>query len=323
MFASRYLRWAPLVALVALAACAGQQAGPGGALPQAAAPAASRNTVRPNHGKSWMDPLARSNALVYISDTFGHVVNVYTYPRLRYVGQLTAFSAPSGECTDKAGDVWITDMTGFVYKYAHGGTSPIETLSTGMISPRDCAVNNKNGDLAVANSDTQVAIVHTGSSTPTTYNDPNFGSGWTIGMVSLAYDNRANLFVDGNDQSGTFHYAELAKGSTSLADLTLNGFVTSSGAGGVRWDGAYIVVGDSQSTLYRTAGSNVVSTIALTTTCAFADAIVPSRRGSTVIAPDQCSSGSPIDEYAYPAGGSPIRSVTTTLNTPYGAAFSR
>ena len=103
------------------------------------------------------------------------------------------------------------------------------------------------------------------------------------------------------------------------SDITLSGFPIGSSAGGVRWDGSYIAVGDSQSTIYRTQGSNVVSTTSLSATCVFGFYIVPSK---AIIAPDQCGKNL-VGSYAYPAGGSPIKTITKGLATPYDAVLSR
>jgi hypothetical protein len=47
--------------------------------------------------------------------------------------------------------------------------------------------------------------------------------------------------------------------------------------------------------------------------------IVPSK---AIIAPDQCGKNL-VGSYAYPAGGSPIKTITKGLATPYDAVLSR
>src|SRR6516225_6984175 len=63
--------------------------------------ALSRFATRPaklDHHASWMKPNLLTTSLLYVSDTFPKVVNVYTYPTLKYVGRLTGFQYPLGEC---------------------------------------------------------------------------------------------------------------------------------------------------------------------------------------------------------------------------------
>lgn len=322
MFTPALRRAVPaLVLAAALAGCAGE-AGSGGSIPQTASQAPFQRSARsmqhglsPNHRGSWMSPEPASQSLLYVSDTFGKVVNVYTYPRLKYAGQLTGFAYPLGECSDKIGNVWIADAGGVVYEYAHGGTSPINTLKTWMYSPEGCAIEPKTGDLAVANGNVEVLVFQGGAGSPTAYRDFNFSQ-----TVSLGYDGHGNLFVDGEDQSSSFHYAELPKGGEAFTDITLQGVPPLQGVGGVQWDGTYMAVGDSQQNIYRTQGANVVSTTTLSATCPFAFYIIPLK--NVVIAPDQCSSNL-VGVYAYPAGGSPTKVITTGMTTPYGAVLSR
>jgi hypothetical protein len=64
---------------------------------------------------------------------------------------LTGFNDPLGECIDKAGDVWIVNaLAGQILEYAHGGTSPIATLSDSLYMAGFCSVSARTGDLAVA-----------------------------------------------------------------------------------------------------------------------------------------------------------------------------
>jgi len=311
MFASPYRGCLAALTLAAgIAGCAGHETGSSGPIPVAIQPA-----VHQNHRGSWMKTEGKSQTLLYISDTVNHDVNVYTYPGLKYAGQLTGFSFPEGECADKAGNVWITDGGGAVYEYAHGGTNPIATLTSNMYVPQGCAVDPKTGNLAVANGNVEVLVFQGGTGFLTIYRDFNYSQ-----TTSLAYDDHSNLFAVGSDQSTFFHYAELPAGGEAFTDITLNGFPTMQGSGGVQWDGTYMVVGDSQQTLYRVQGSNVVGATALTATCAFAFDIIASK--GTVIAPDQCGSNL-VGVYPYPAGGSPIKAVTSGMTTPFGVALSK
>ena len=68
------------------------------------------------------------------------------------MGTLTGFAAPYGQCTDKSGNVFITQFEASeVTEYAHGGTNPTKTLDTPGVNPVGCSVDPKTGNLAVAN----------------------------------------------------------------------------------------------------------------------------------------------------------------------------
>jgi hypothetical protein len=90
----------------------------------------------PNRSKSWMDPSAKAGALLYISDFNNSSVYVYSWPKLKAVGTLTGFTNPQGLCTDKAQNVWISNTGGAnLEEFAHGGTTPIATLSDAGFLP--------------------------------------------------------------------------------------------------------------------------------------------------------------------------------------------
>ena len=75
--------------------------------------------------------------LLYLTDEGADDVYVYSWPRGELKGTLTGFDAPNGECVDKAGDVFVANEDeSQILEYAHGGTSPIETLSDPAISRR-------------------------------------------------------------------------------------------------------------------------------------------------------------------------------------------
>lgn len=311
-------RCASAIALLAgLAACTGQQQSTAGAFVPSATPAKPGGAVtfatHPSRVKSWMKPGAALQRLLYVSDGATGSVYVYTYPGLTFAGQLTGFGAPNGECTDRAGNVWIADQGHTsVYEYANGGTSPISTLTSGIIDPIGCAINRKTGDLAVANGNDEVLVFHNATGAPTGFSDGNFSV-----TEFLGYDNQGNLFVDGADNANLFHYAELPAGSSTFTDITLSS--VPSGIGNVQWDGTYMDVGDAGSNIYRTQGSSVVGAVTLSTSCLGQFYIVPLDK--KVIAPDSCNADA--DVYLYPAGGSPVRTVTGDLQHPLGAVVSR
>lgn len=270
--------------------------------------------VAPQRGrsKSWIDPAARSQKLLYISDFGTADVEVFTYPYLRLAGVLTGFTELRGECTDPSGYVWIVDQAkGEVFEYAHGGTTPVNVLSAP--DPWGCATSPKNGDLAVSYASAgQIEIYHNAAGSGTVVTDPNFA-----GTLFLGYDKTGNLFVDGYDSSNNFHYAELPAGSSSFTDITLS--QTPAGEGNVQWDGTYMAVGDSGYTIYQTQGNTVVSSTTLGNRCVAQFYIVPSKR--KVIAPDACDANAGI--FYYPAGGSALQTISGGLQFPQGAVLSQ
>src|SRR5580700_10082829 len=140
---------------LSMGAAAAILAGCGGSQPPIGAPGAMPQTstiaTHADRSGSWMLPEAKREDLLYISDVYG--VHVFSYPKGTHVGDLTGVASPQGLCTDREGNVFVTDLTvGYVYKYAHGGTRPIKVLYDIYVDfgPIDCSVDHVTGNLAVA-----------------------------------------------------------------------------------------------------------------------------------------------------------------------------
>jgi hypothetical protein len=223
--------------------------------------------AHPDLSSSWMAPDARNRDLLYVSDIGTYDVYVYSYPKGELKGTLTGFSGPEGECVDEKGHIFITNYSASnILEYAHGGTSPIATLSDPGYYPLSCSVDPTTGDLAVTNYRTtgsgegNVAIYkHAKSGRPVYYRVRVINA-----MGFCSYDNAGNLFVDGSTSGNAFAFAELPSGGTSFEKISLNqkiGF-----GGGVQWDGTHVAVADRdtnviyQFAISGTKGNEVGST---------------------------------------------------------------
>ena len=160
---------------------------------------------------------------------------------------------------DKSANVWIVnDGASQLVEYAHGGTSPIATLSDAGEYPEGCSVDpTTTGNLAVTNFYStsgagSVSIYAGARGSPQVYSDP--------GMTNYrfcGYDSKGNLFVDGVNNSSSFVLAELPKGSSSFTNIDFTQKIE--WPGGVQWDGKFIAVGDTDTgTIYRTNAAGIV-----------------------------------------------------------------
>jgi hypothetical protein len=285
-------RYAWLVTVAALAACGGNTGNT--AVPAAGANAPSqpftgRNhepigkliamttaahivpVVHRNRSKSWISSAAKhTQYLLYVSDQSAGTVDVYAYKSQKghLVGQLTGFQFPYGECHDGSGNVYITDFAAnAVLEYPHGGTNPVKTIDDSYGYPIGCAVNPKNGDVAVANWESSgtglpgVVIYPGGTGNGTNYIDQDF-----IYLYPPGYDPNGNLYVQGQTASGNSGLAMLGAGASQLGTLSLSGG-TIYFPGGVQWDGKYIAatdqsyLGGTTSAVYRISVSGSAATI--------------------------------------------------------------
>jgi hypothetical protein len=175
-----------------------------------------------------------SEALLYTSNST-RIVKVYSYPSGTLIGKLTGFSnpfIPRWLCSDKGGDVFVTDIggtydsnpAGQIYEFAHGGTKPIAELSDDY-PPGGCAVDPSTENLADSSGVSKtlfhgsVAVFANASGVPTYYmNSIDAGFTW------CAYDDNGNLFVSqGSDVTGHANWiAELVRGSQSFNKVQLS-----------------------------------------------------------------------------------------------------
>jgi hypothetical protein len=192
--------------------------------------------------QSWMASDSKRDDLLYVSDTGTNDVYAYSYPQGKLKGTLTGFDYPAGECVDNKGDVWITNgSAGTIVEYAHGGTTPIDTLSLSGQDPIDCSIDPTTGNLAVSNIVTKgggagsVSIFPNASGSPANYPVTNMSR-----VYFLTYDASGNLFADGSRTIGNFLLAELRKGGNAFTQVTSRNFGL---PGAILWDGKYLAIG--------------------------------------------------------------------------------
>jgi hypothetical protein len=309
---------------VLLASCGGPQspiAGPGGV--SVNAPSGGVGAARAG---SWMDPEAKSKALLYVSSVLTGDVYVYSYATQKLLGTLTGFTQPYGLCVDESANVWVVnDGASQIVEYGHGGTTPIATLSDTGEYPEGCSVDPTTGNLAVTNFYStsgagSVSVYADARGNPQVYSDP--------GMTNYrfcGYDSSGNLFVDGVNNSSSFVLAELPKGSGSFTNIDFTQKIE--WPGGVQWDGKFIAVGDTDTgTIYRTNAAGTVKGSTQLTGSDYVNQfwIVASsgrkkHKAAGVVAPSQ--DGGVLGIYKYPAGGSPTRTIS--VSEPFGSTVSK
>jgi hypothetical protein len=121
---------------------------------QDAASARLSELSRPDNGPSGMERGLASQSLLYVSDYYRDVVDVYTYPGGVRVGKLGGyvFVYPRGLCANAAGNIWVVDTASQkIVEFRHGGARPVRTLEEKRGFPLACSVDPKTGDLAVSN----------------------------------------------------------------------------------------------------------------------------------------------------------------------------
>jgi hypothetical protein len=269
-----------------------------------------------------MSPLAKHKDLLYVSSPADNSISVFTYPGGKPVGTLTGFVDPLGLCSDKSGDVWVSNADyyngyGTMIEYAHGGSEPIATLEDYGSSPQACSVDPSTGNLAVADlaagSAENVAIWAGAQGSPTYYS--------TVGVVedpaTITYDASGDVYF----AAWRDHRGWLAKGSSSVSRFTTN----PERDGWFAWDGKYLAVGESVVWRYEVSGSKGKKTgpgIDLNGVNARGQFWMQGSKLS-IATPGAGSQGGQghVYIYDYPQGGNPTKTISG-LDQPYGVTVS-
>jgi hypothetical protein len=312
-----------VAAAIALGGCGATLPGaaPGGA-PEA--PPAGR---LPGASRSWMAPGSKAENLLYVADpgTGGVVVYTYAPPKFKFAGFLSGAASPAGECVDKQQNVYVTNHSfansHAIFKYAHGGTDPIAILGDPAGMPIYCAVDPKTNDLAVIdypfqNGGPTLAIYRNGHGKPELFTKPGFG------MVSCTYDDRGNLFIDGDVIGGFLQFTELPAGRHDFERITLHQQFEFPGS--IQWDGRDIAAGDFRAgTIYRFRIEGKKGTEVGTTPLPGSVSVSQfSIMGRHIVVPSaRPQYAGYVKIYDYPAGGHSTRTLWN-FSTPVGVAIS-
>lgn len=271
-----------------------------------------------------MSPEASREQLLYISSNSGPAaVFAFSLPQLRLVGTLTGFRSPQGLCVDAKGDVWVTDPgSQQIFEYAHGGTTPITTLSEMYYHPVECSVDPTTGNLAVVNGPVNgapinIAVYPSAQGTPKYYTDYNVENYYYCG-----YDNGGNLFVDALNQSSHFALIELRAGAARFNSVTLNQAIGA--PGGLQFADHFLAILDEDgNVIYRFAvnadgqGREVGATSLSDASNALKQLWIQGKR---VIVADLGALTTWL--YHYPNGGNPFNALEG-YGKPIGVTISR
>lgn len=317
----------PLLVL-ALCACGAPQQG---SLPATQAQPASSTAAHNAGSRSWMAKGLKQRDLLYVTNANG-TVNVYRYQQHTLVGVLTRFSHPQGECSAFDGNVYITDYgTDSIDEYEHGATKPLHTIDESPAVPYGCAISPKTGDLAVANFNSSydapgtIDIYPHGSGKPIVYQATNEDH-----FVFCVYDDRGDLLVLSHHYYYSYRYMYdfyyLPKNGTKLIAMSIPGpsysrWETIEGLG---WDGKYWIV-QSYDDLYQftiDVKAQQVGEVKLTGVNGIGPVAYYRLTSKSMATQVVGASLNSVDYWHYPAGGSPIGSITKDLDSPYGVAIS-
>jgi hypothetical protein len=141
------------------------------------------------------------------------------------LGQITQGTPrPEGLWVDKNGTLYVSNnaQPPSIAEYKPGGRSPFKTITSGLNSPGEVAVDS-SGNLYVCNFGFTVLVYPPGASTPSrTISIPRLGKHPTLG--SMAFDSQGNLLVATAGVEGIdANVYSVAPGSSQAVNLNLQG----------------------------------------------------------------------------------------------------
>jgi len=281
-----------------------------------------------SHG-SWMDPNAKGQRLLYVSDPENDSVYVYGASSNKLVGTLTQIVDPLGECVDAKSNVWIVDNDGLV-EYAHGGTTPIGTISMYYLyygaHPYSCAIDPTTGDLAISiinryqGNDAGLILVCTSDTSCASYEEKD-----RVYFYFVSYDKNGNLWADGLKQTTNKFWFGMRPAGGQFQKMTLTGATISAPGGLVNADGVFSVGApgtSGNSIIYQVSASGTVTgtTQLSNANGCYQFAIQGNAQSTRVTCPN--STGANVTKYNYPAGGSPVVTIKGKFAQPFAAVYS-
>jgi hypothetical protein len=267
---------------------------------------------------------ATSGDLMYAGAADGKHIYVFSYPDGKLVKRIASPAGTislQGLCSDASGNVFVTGLskppksgfaTGYVYKYAHGGSKILKTLQFGRARPVGCTVDPVTGTLAVA-----LAGVSSGSGELETFLPGGTGShtyySYSIqNFFYCAYDGSGTLYATGQGAGTQMYLAKAKPGQTQLSLVALNQYVSVSGMGQLQWDGTHLTLEDlTADAIYRLKVSGLrADVVAKVPLDGWNGQGLSWIAGSTVILPMGVS-GTKIGFWNYPAGGKTVKQVAS------------
>ena len=262
--------------------------------------------------------------LIYASGADVTHIYIFSYPQGKLVRK---FAPPAGTislqglCSDPSGNVYVTSVmkgsgtggpVGNVYKYAHGGTKVLKTLTFFNAAPFGCSVDPTSGTLAISTVGLNARNGEVWTYAPGSNYGKQYSSYDTQNYFYCAYDGSGNLFVDGQGAGTQMYLNEVKNGSSQMSELSLNKYISVSGMGQLEWDGAHMTFEHlTAAAIYQLSVSgSQVKIVGRTRLFGLNGSALSTIAGKAIIVPTGVSQTS-LGFWKYPNGGKPLKTLST------------
>jgi hypothetical protein len=285
----------------------------------------ARLSPLPSYATIVPDRHANSKTFEYVFNDYGSYASIFDYPKsIKEIGMIAGDGGQG--CTNVLYGYgkkifWNVGGPAQITEYKVPKT-PIKTLSVPDSFPTSCAMDT-SGDLAVGIYDGSasvsggdVVIFKKASGSGTVYATPldeEFFDG---------YDNQGNLFADGftGYRSG-FALVELPKGSSTFVTIKTSNSVEFPGS--VQWDGTYLTVFDQDTNeMYQYTVSGTKATLKATVTFSGSSDCAQTWIVQGLVYCGDAGNGNG-EVFSYPAGGSPVATLTGEFDFPLGVVAAK
>jgi len=266
---------------------------------------------------------------VFVSDYLNGVVNIYNTAG-KQLGQITGFSGPQGLATDLKGNLYVADTNNSrIQVYAPPYKKAPKTLADPGYFPAGVAVVTIGTTTYVGVSNICSApscgqggfIVYKNGKSKGAFQSSNINRVYFCG-----FDAKGNLYADGQDSSGNGVYGVVpgaTKNKTTYNLDTLGNSIVFPGGVEVTTKGKIAIDDQSGAAIYTynaPKGGTFGTPIATTPLTGAGDTVTYAfmSNDKDVWTADALNAAS--FEFAYPAGGSPVKTISVTGGEPIGVA---
>jgi hypothetical protein len=272
--------------------------------------------------------IQESKLEIFVSDYANDAIDIFNING-KQIGQLTGLSGPQGIVADGKSNLYVANTnTSQTYIYAPPYKKAPKVLNDPGQYPVDAAVLNNGKFVAVTN----ILSTSGGPGSVTSYTNgkpgPTISSSDFTRVYFCAFDGNGNLYVIGENSSGTVELGEIAhltKGGKTLQTLTYNGTIGFPGGVQVTTGGKIAVLDQLAGTIYTfnppkngSLGSPIATTILDSVSDAVTFVFTTNSKDLWTLG---AAASAEVYEFAYPAGGNPVKSVPVNVGEPIGVAI--